>query len=78
MPSKAGEVPDTPFYRKVRAIERHFGMDEFSDKLLLRIARQKAPQLPAERWAAVLIIYVHKLPIPVPSGESEGDPEEES
>jgi hypothetical protein len=69
--------PNTPFYRKIAAIERHYGMDKLSDKLLMKIARHKVPHLPAERWAAVLIIWCHKLPIPVPTERTtktdEGD-----
>ncbi len=70
-------LPDTPFRRQIAAIERHYGMDKLSDELLIKIARHKVPRLPAERWSVVLIIWRHKLPIPVPSERTartaEGD-----
>jgi hypothetical protein len=67
------EPPDTPFWRKIRARAKHYGVDRLSDDLLLKIARVSAPHLRSDRWAAIAIIVARKLPIPVQPPSEESD-----
>ena len=69
------EPPDTPFWRKIRARARHYGVDRLSDELLIKIARVSAPNLRPDRWAAIAIIIARKLPIPVQAPSEELDEE---
>ena len=65
------EPPDSPYFRKLLAFERCLGLCGVPDRTLLKIARHKCPGLPPDRWAAILVIYVNKLPIPVSPRDSD-------
>ena len=69
------EPPDTPFWRKIRARAKHYGVDRLSDDLLLKIARVSVPNLRSDRWAAIAIIIARKLPFPVPLPNDESERE---
>jgi hypothetical protein len=65
--------PDTPFWRKIRARAKHYGVDRLSDELLIKIARVRAPPLRPDRRAAIAIIIARKSPIPVQTPKEKLD-----
>ena len=60
-------IPEGALLNKLKASEKHFGLDKLSDELLIKIAQHAVPRERNlfDRYIAIAVIVGHRLPIPV-------------